>query len=202
MSSRVSAICSRWAQQAKTLSTAAPSGARSFGTHHAHPKQVGILAMEMYVPQRYVAQDKLEAADGVSAGKYTIGESRMALPHRRPYRAQGLGHLIFHLRAGFLNGGEREEREHLCAAWAALWVNQVGGGARRGDELTFRADRAENPPPLTTWARFRRRASCPKLLTSCSQPSPCFALSLFRAQVSARRTWPSWMTARTSTPSP
>ena len=34
---------------------------------------VGILACELYVPSRYVTQTKLETADGVSAGKYTIG---------------------------------------------------------------------------------------------------------------------------------
>ena len=39
----------------------------------SRPADVGILAAELYIPQRYVAQAKLEAADGVSAGKYTIG---------------------------------------------------------------------------------------------------------------------------------
>jgi hydroxymethylglutaryl-CoA synthase len=53
---------SRAAQRA--LSTAA-AGAR--------PADVGILAMEYYVPQRFVAQGALEGADGVSAGKYTVG---------------------------------------------------------------------------------------------------------------------------------
>lgn len=52
------------------------SGVRAFsGSAHAQsrPKDVGILAMETYVPTRYVCQKELEAADGVGAGKYTIG---------------------------------------------------------------------------------------------------------------------------------
>lgn len=36
-------------------------------------KNVGILAMELYVPKQYVDQVELEKHDGVSAGKYTIG---------------------------------------------------------------------------------------------------------------------------------
>ncbi len=36
---------------------------------------VGILAAELYVPHRFVSQEKLETADGVSKGKYTIGAS-------------------------------------------------------------------------------------------------------------------------------
>lgn len=37
------------------------------------PKDVGILAMEMYVPVWYVDQKELEEYDKVSSGKYTIG---------------------------------------------------------------------------------------------------------------------------------
>ncbi|KAJ3482149.1 hypothetical protein NLI96_g7166 [Meripilus lineatus] len=37
------------------------------------PKDVGILAMEMYVPRRCISEDELEDFDGVSKGKYTIG---------------------------------------------------------------------------------------------------------------------------------
>lgn len=37
------------------------------------PEQVGILAMEIYFPYLYVDQTELEAYDGVSTGKYTIG---------------------------------------------------------------------------------------------------------------------------------
>jgi hypothetical protein len=36
-------------------------------------RDVGILAMEAYVPKRYVCQEELEAYDGVSRGKYTVG---------------------------------------------------------------------------------------------------------------------------------
>ncbi|KAI9316906.1 hydroxymethylglutaryl-CoA synthase [Dichotomocladium elegans] len=38
-----------------------------------YPKNVGILALEMYFPSRCVDQSEMETFDGVSAGKYTIG---------------------------------------------------------------------------------------------------------------------------------
>jgi hydroxymethylglutaryl-CoA synthase len=37
------------------------------------PKDVGILAMEMYFPRRCISEAELEVFDGVSTGKYTIG---------------------------------------------------------------------------------------------------------------------------------
>uniref|UniRef100_A0AAY4DSG0 Hydroxymethylglutaryl-CoA synthase n=1 Tax=Denticeps clupeoides TaxID=299321 RepID=A0AAY4DSG0_9TELE len=37
------------------------------------PKDVGIIAMEVYIPSQYVEQSELETFDGVDAGKYTIG---------------------------------------------------------------------------------------------------------------------------------
>ncbi|KAG7322257.1 hypothetical protein KOW79_013603 [Hemibagrus wyckioides] len=37
------------------------------------PKDVGIVAMEVYIPSQYVDQAELEEFDGVGAGKYTIG---------------------------------------------------------------------------------------------------------------------------------
>ncbi|XP_065096596.1 hydroxymethylglutaryl-CoA synthase, cytoplasmic isoform X1 [Paramisgurnus dabryanus] len=37
------------------------------------PKDVGIIAMEVYVPSQYVDQTELEEFDGAGAGKYTIG---------------------------------------------------------------------------------------------------------------------------------
>ncbi|OBZ73995.1 Hydroxymethylglutaryl-CoA synthase A [Grifola frondosa] len=37
------------------------------------PKDVGILAMEMYFPRRCISEEELEVFDGVSKGKYTIG---------------------------------------------------------------------------------------------------------------------------------
>ena len=37
------------------------------------PEDVGILAMEVYVPRTCVNQTELEAFDGASAGKYTVG---------------------------------------------------------------------------------------------------------------------------------
>uniref|UniRef100_UPI00398E96AF hydroxymethylglutaryl-CoA synthase, cytoplasmic isoform X1 n=2 Tax=Pristiophorus japonicus TaxID=55135 RepID=UPI00398E96AF len=43
------------------------------------PKDVGIIAMEIYFPSQYVEQTELERFDGVDAGKYTVGlgQSRM-----------------------------------------------------------------------------------------------------------------------------
>jgi len=43
------------------------------GVGHGWPKDVGILAMDIYFPSTYVDQAELEQFDGVSAGKYTIG---------------------------------------------------------------------------------------------------------------------------------
>merc|ERR1711981_159826 len=43
------------------------------GVGHSWPKDVGILAMDIYFPSTYVDQAELEQFDGVSAGKYTIG---------------------------------------------------------------------------------------------------------------------------------
>lgn len=37
------------------------------------PKDVGIIAMELYFPFQYVDQAELEEFDGVTAGKYTLG---------------------------------------------------------------------------------------------------------------------------------
>ncbi|KZV74465.1 hypothetical protein PENSPDRAFT_681853 [Peniophora sp. CONT] len=37
------------------------------------PKDVGILGIEMYFPQRCISHEALEEFDGVSKGKYTIG---------------------------------------------------------------------------------------------------------------------------------
>ncbi|XP_074858816.1 hydroxymethylglutaryl-CoA synthase, mitochondrial [Carettochelys insculpta] len=37
------------------------------------PKDVGILALEVYFPSQYVEQAELEKYDGVEAGKYTLG---------------------------------------------------------------------------------------------------------------------------------
>ncbi|TRZ07346.1 hypothetical protein HGM15179_019760, partial [Zosterops borbonicus] len=37
------------------------------------PKDIGIVALEIYFPSQYVDQKELEKYDGVNAGKYTIG---------------------------------------------------------------------------------------------------------------------------------
>lgn len=46
----------------------------------ARPSNVGVHAIDMYFPRHFVAQTELEKANGVSAGKYTIGlgQSKMA----------------------------------------------------------------------------------------------------------------------------
>jgi len=46
-------------------------------THIDH--NVGILAMEVYTSHQYVAQSELEAHEGVSAGKFTIGLGQKAI---------------------------------------------------------------------------------------------------------------------------
>ncbi|NWU44926.1 HMCS2 protein, partial [Hylia prasina] len=51
--------------QKACLSSAAGTG--------AWPKDVGILALEVYFPAQYVDQEELERFDGVEAGKYTRG---------------------------------------------------------------------------------------------------------------------------------
>jgi len=80
--SKIAAMCSRWARAAKPGTAAPPApppppaagGAPlSTAAADARPANVGILAMEWYAPHRFVSQEKLEAADGVSKGKYTIG---------------------------------------------------------------------------------------------------------------------------------
>jgi 3-hydroxy-3-methylglutaryl-CoA-synthase len=43
------------------------------GSSGERPQNVGILATEVYFPSTHVSQAELEAANGVSAGKYTIG---------------------------------------------------------------------------------------------------------------------------------
>jgi hydroxymethylglutaryl-CoA synthase len=40
---------------------------------------VGILGIEVYFPKTYVKQTEMEAANGVSAGKYTIGLGQDAM---------------------------------------------------------------------------------------------------------------------------
>ncbi|KCV73095.1 hydroxymethylglutaryl-CoA synthase [Fonticula alba] len=52
-----------------------------FDASAGRPKDIGILAMEVYFPQSFVEQSDLEEFDNVSSGKYTIGlgQSRMAV---------------------------------------------------------------------------------------------------------------------------
>ncbi|CAM9833453.1 unnamed protein product [Choristocarpus tenellus] len=43
------------------------------------PANVGILAADVYFPSTYVAQADLEVANGVAAGKYTVGLGQEAM---------------------------------------------------------------------------------------------------------------------------
>ncbi|KAG8718729.1 ATP-dependent 5'-3' DNA helicase hcs1 [Ceratobasidium sp. 394] len=45
----------------------------NFTAESPRPKDVGILAMEMYFPKRCISEVDLEVFDGVAQGKYTIG---------------------------------------------------------------------------------------------------------------------------------
>ena len=45
----------------------------------SNPLNFGILAMEMYIPNRFVCQHELESFDQVSTGKYTIGLGQQAM---------------------------------------------------------------------------------------------------------------------------
>ncbi|TFY83460.1 hypothetical protein EWM64_g538 [Hericium alpestre] len=54
-------------------------------TERPRPKDVGILAMDMYFPKRCISEEDLEVFDGVPKGKYTIGlgQSYMAFADDR-----------------------------------------------------------------------------------------------------------------------
>ena len=60
-------MVSKWASQ-RSFSSTTPAA-----SHKAH--NVGVLALETYIPSRFVSQSELEKADGISAGKYTQGEA-------------------------------------------------------------------------------------------------------------------------------
>ncbi|KAF9530389.1 hydroxymethylglutaryl-coenzyme A synthase C terminal-domain-containing protein [Crepidotus variabilis] len=57
----------------------------SSGFEAPRPKDVGVLAMEVYFPRRCISEADLEEYDGVSKGKYTIGlgQEYMAWPDDR-----------------------------------------------------------------------------------------------------------------------
>lgn len=62
---RVRMMVSKWASQRSFSVTP------TLSSHKAH--NVGVLALETYIPSRFVSQTELEKADGISAGKYTVG---------------------------------------------------------------------------------------------------------------------------------
>lgn len=43
------------------------------------PRDVGVVAVEIYFPSQYVDQGELEVFDGVSKGKYTIGLGQLKM---------------------------------------------------------------------------------------------------------------------------
>lgn len=45
----------------------------------SQPRDVGIVAMEIYFPSLFVDQSKLEEFDGVSSGKYTKGLGQLQM---------------------------------------------------------------------------------------------------------------------------
>ncbi|TFK64091.1 hydroxymethylglutaryl-CoA synthase [Pluteus cervinus] len=68
-----------------TVPISTPSVAPVLDYELPRPKDVGILAMEVYFPRRCVSEADLEVYDGVSTGKYTIGlgQEYMAWPDDR-----------------------------------------------------------------------------------------------------------------------
>jgi len=62
-----------------------PMATPSVDCEAPRPKDVGVLAMEVYFPRRCVSESDLEDYDGVSKGKYTIGlgQEYMAWPDDR-----------------------------------------------------------------------------------------------------------------------
>ncbi|UYV69413.1 HMGCS1, partial [Cordylochernes scorpioides] len=72
----------------------------------AWPHNVGILAMELYFPSQYVEQSELEAHDGVSSGKYTVG--------------------LGQARMGFCS--DREDINSLCLTVVARLMDRLGLG--------------------------------------------------------------------------
>lgn len=104
---------------------AAARAAGRRGLASAAPKpNVGILAMDAYFPGRYVSQGDLEQADGVGAGKYTIGEAKL---HATVVEAPAVNLTL--LAAACLG-------LPACAQWARRLLSQrtatlVGDGMRR-----------------------------------------------------------------------
>jgi hypothetical protein len=74
-------MVSKWIDRAANrgfaTATAAP---KPVAAAPARAQDVGIVAMETYIPDRFVCQEQLEKFDNVSAGKYRIGlaQRRMA----------------------------------------------------------------------------------------------------------------------------
>jgi len=61
-------VCFFFAYRSATM-----PGSLPVNTESCWPKDVGIVALEIYFPSQYVDQTELEKYDGVDAGKYTIG---------------------------------------------------------------------------------------------------------------------------------
>ncbi|KAG7175189.1 Hydroxymethylglutaryl-CoA synthase, cytoplasmic-like [Homarus americanus] len=70
------------------------------------PQDVGIISMELYFPSQYVDQAELEAFDGVSQGKYTIG--------------------LGQTRMGFCS--DREDINSLCLTVLSRLMERTGVG--------------------------------------------------------------------------
>ncbi|EIM88708.1 hydroxymethylglutaryl-CoA synthase [Stereum hirsutum FP-91666 SS1] len=69
----------------EAASTSAAPSVFDVQAERPRPKDVGILAMDMYFPKRCISEEDLEVYDGVAKGKYTIGlgQSYMAFADDR-----------------------------------------------------------------------------------------------------------------------
>ncbi|KAJ2982749.1 hypothetical protein NUW58_g6377 [Xylaria curta] len=76
----------------------------------ARPQNIGIKAIEVYLPSQYVEQTELEKHDGVSTGKYTIGlgQTKMTFCDDREGERHSLfsnpENVVFWDHAGSCNG--------------------------------------------------------------------------------------------------
>jgi hypothetical protein len=203
MSSRVTAMCSRWAAAAKSTPGGGRAAFSSSAAARAGAQNVGILAMEMYTPARFVAQEKLEAFDKVSAGKYTVGEWRRREWEQGGAARRGVAPLARGTRTPLPLHGGGGQQTRSAARHAPRGTQPARGGqppftgacivlhATRGSFLAnaVRAPRTRAPRGRAVDAQGRRSLPLPTF----PRPPP--------PQAWARSPWPLWTTARTSTPS-
>lgn len=113
---RVRSMLASWAAKAQTRAYSATAVAAA-----PRAQNVGILAMESYVANRYVAQEAMEKADGVSAGKYTIGALRNRGPHLCHFR------LAWSRRVRRVCAGRARKRRRRATSVAIVYFHGVHG---------------------------------------------------------------------------